>query len=74
MATTLLEGEVVRVNEYPEPGGWYSSQVKEYGTFITIDNPPAQVAAGLTAEVTIHVQRTEDALQLPVQAVLRAWS
>ena len=65
----VLEGEVVRVNEYPEPAGWYSSQVKEYATFVRIDNPSAKLRPGLTAEVTIHVQRTEDALQLPVQAV-----
>lgn len=64
-----LEGEVIRVNEYPEPGGWYSSQVKEYGTFIKIANPPPKLRPGLTAEVTIHVQRTEDVLMLPVQAV-----
>ena len=66
---SLLEGEVTRVNEYPEPGGWYSSQVKEYATFIRILNPPPTLRPGLTAEVTIHVQRTDDALMVPVQAV-----
>lgn len=66
---SLLEGEVIKVNEYPEAAGWYSSQVKEYATFIQILNPPPTLRPGLTAEVTIHMQRTEDALMLPVQAV-----
>ncbi len=66
---SLLEGEVIKVNEYPEAAGWYSSQVKEYATYIKILNPPPGLRPGLTAEVTIHVQRTENAIMLPVQTV-----
>ncbi len=64
-----LRGKVVRVNEYPEPGSWYSSQVKEYATYIKIANPPADIKPGLTAEVTIHVQRDNDVVTVPVQSI-----
>ena len=64
-----LRGEVVKVNQYAEPGSWFSSQVKEYATFIRIDNPPPGIRPGLTAEVRIFVEQRPAALQLPVQAV-----
>ncbi|MCA9188178.1 MAG: HlyD family efflux transporter periplasmic adaptor subunit [Pirellulaceae bacterium] len=65
----LLKGEVTRVNEYPEPSSWYSSQVKEYAAFVRIDIPGSRIRPGLTSEVTIHVRKIEDALQVPVQAI-----
>jgi hypothetical protein len=64
-----LRGEVVKVNQYAEPGSWFSSQVKEYATFIRIENPPEGIRPGLTAEVRIFVEQRPTALQLPVQAV-----
>ncbi|MEZ6118819.1 MAG: HlyD family efflux transporter periplasmic adaptor subunit [Pirellulaceae bacterium] len=65
-----LDGEVMRVNEYPEPGSWFSSQVKEYATYIRIKNPPNQIRPGLTAEVKILVDRQPDVIVTPVQTVL----
>ncbi len=65
----VLRGEVVKVNEYPEPSGWFSSQVKEYATFIKIFDPPPQIRPGLTAEVRVHVAEHADALQVPVEAI-----
>jgi multidrug efflux pump subunit AcrA (membrane-fusion protein) len=65
----VLRGEVVKVNEYPEPGGWFSSQVKEYATFVKIFDPPPQIRPGLTAEVRVHVAQHADALQVPVEAI-----
>ena len=64
-----VSGEVVRVNEYPEPTSWYSSQVKEYATFVRIDEAIEGIRPGLTAEVTIHANFRADALLVPVQAV-----
>ena len=64
-----LLGEVTKVNEYPEASSWFSSQVKKYGTVISIVDPPSDIRAGLTAEVRIQVDFQEDALQLPVQAI-----
>ncbi len=64
-----LRGEVVKVNQYAEPGSWFRSQVKEYATFVRIENPPEGIRPGLTAEVRIFVEQRPSALQLPVQAV-----
>ena len=66
-----LRGEVTKVNEYPEPTSWFSSQIKKYGTIIRIIDPPPQIRPGLTAEVRIQVERLEKALQIPVQAAFQ---
>lgn len=66
---TPLRGRVTKVNQYAEPGSWFSSQVKEYATFIRIENPPDGIRPGLTAENRIFVKQLENAIQVPVQAV-----
>ncbi|MFM9115770.1 MAG: HlyD family efflux transporter periplasmic adaptor subunit [Planctomycetota bacterium] len=66
---TPLRGEVTKVNQYAEPGGWFSSQVKEYATFIRLADAPEGIRTGLTAEVRIFVEQRENTLQLPVQGV-----
>jgi multidrug resistance efflux pump len=70
-----LRGVVTRVNEYPAPAGWFNSNIKEYETVIRILDAPAGESApdlkpGLTAQVKILVERLEDRLLVPVQAVL----
>ncbi len=65
----MLEGVVTRVNEYPEPSSWFSSQVKEYETFIEVIDSPIQIRPGLTAEVTIFVDEREDVIRVPVQTI-----
>jgi RND family efflux transporter MFP subunit len=65
----LLEGEVIRVNQYAEPGGWSSGNVKRYASYIKIKDPPPELRSGMNAEVRIHVERKSDVLQVPVQAV-----
>ncbi len=64
-----FQGKVIRVNEYPEPNSWYSSQVKEYGCFIQILDVDDTLKPGLTAEATIHVTHVKNATKVPVQAV-----
>ena len=64
-----VPGEVIRVNEYPEPTSWYSSNVKEYATFVRIDETLEGIRPGLTAEVTVHADYQEDVILVPVQAV-----
>ena len=67
---TSLRGEVTKVNEYPEPTSWYSSQVKEYASFIKVlDTDDLELRPGLTAEVTIHVAFEKDATLVPIQAI-----
>ncbi len=66
-----LEGRVTKVNEYPEPTGWFNSTVKEYVTYVQIVNPPKNLKSGLTAKVRIHTQHIPSALQVPIQAIHR---
>lgn len=65
----LLQGRVTKVNKYAEPTSWFSSQVKEYATFVEIIDPSPKIRTGMTAEVRIFVQQLSDALQIPVQAL-----
>jgi hypothetical protein len=64
-----VPGEVTKVNKYAEPGNFWSASAKEYVTLIKIVEPPPELRVGLTAEVQIHVEHREDALQIPVQAI-----
>ncbi len=64
-----VQGEVTKVNKYAEPGNFWSSSAKEYVTLIKIVEPPPEIRVGLTAEVSIHIEHAESALQLPVTAV-----
>ncbi|MCA9118615.1 MAG: HlyD family efflux transporter periplasmic adaptor subunit [Planctomycetaceae bacterium] len=64
-----VPGEVTKVNKYAEPGNFWSASAKEYVTLIKILEPPPELRVGLTAEVQIHVEHRDDALQVPVQAV-----
>lgn len=64
----ILQGEVTKVNQYAEPAGW-GSTVKKYATFVQIKDPPAELRAGMNAEVRIYVERMPEALQIPVQAI-----
>ena len=65
----MIEGQVTKVNQYAEPGGWSSGSIKKYAAFIKILNPPKALRSGMNAEVRIHVERKPDALQVPVQAL-----
>jgi multidrug efflux pump subunit AcrA (membrane-fusion protein) len=73
----VMQGDVVKVNEYPEPN-WHSSAPKEYLVFVKILDPPigsplekkkSSLRPGLTAKVRIVVNEVSDELQVPIQAV-----
>ncbi len=64
-----LLGRVTKVNRYAEPGGWFSSQIKEYAAIVQILNPPSEIRTGMTAEVRIFVDQRPDAVQIPVQGI-----
>ncbi len=68
-----LQGAVKFVNNQPEPGNWFSSDVKEYAAKVSIDSIPAGVVLkpGMTAEVEILVRELADALQVPLMAVVQ---
>jgi HlyD family secretion protein len=64
-----LAGEVIRVNDFPEAGGWMASSTKEYAAIIRIINPPPRLRSGLTSEVEIVVEDLPNEIQIPVQSV-----
>ena len=66
----LMQGEVIKVNQYAEPSSWSSGSVKKYAALIRILNPPAALRTGMNAEARIHIERRPDALQVPVQALV----
>jgi HlyD family secretion protein len=65
----MIEGEVVKVNQYAEPIGFSSGSIRKYATIIRIKNPPPKLRVGMNAEVRIHVERNPSAVQAPVQAL-----
>ena len=65
-----LDGEVSKVNEYAEPTSFWSSRGKEYKTIVQIIDPPPAIRAGLTAEIRVQVEKRDDALQVPIQALV----
>lgn len=67
----LLDGEVVRVNEYPEPDSFMASAVKKYQTIVRVNKPLPGMRPGLTAEVTFALAQLGDVIQLPRQAVFK---
>lgn len=63
-------GKVVSIANQPEPGGWMSSNVKEYATNVAIDGVTTDLKPGMTAEVEILVADQKDVLTTPVSAIV----
>jgi HlyD family secretion protein len=71
MPESPMTGRVTEVSEYPLPAiSVYMAHVKEYEVEIEIDGPPADLRPGMTAEVIVQVEEIDDALQLPIEAVI----
>ncbi len=68
---TQLNGTVEKVDEFPLPSGWWSGNIKEYEAIVSIHDFPeeVQLRPGMTAKVCVRVERLDDVLLLPVQAV-----
>ena len=67
---TELAGTVLDVAPLPDPNSIFSSDVKVYTTRVKIDNPLPGLRPGMNAEVTILVDRKENVLSVPVQAII----
>lgn len=66
-----LTGTVTAVSEYPIPSiSIYMAHIKEYLVEIQIDDPPKDLRPGMTSAVNIHVERLDEAIQIPIEAVL----
>lgn len=64
-------GTVESVAVLPDPGGWMNSDTKVYETVVRIDDEVERLKPGMTAVVEILVDRLEDVLSVPVQAVIQ---
>lgn len=63
----VIEGEVVKVNLYPEIV-WMSS-AKDYVTLVKINENVEELRSGLTAQVRIIADEQKDVLMVPVHCV-----
>jgi RND family efflux transporter MFP subunit len=70
-ADQLLNGTVLDVAPLPDPSNFFSSDIKVYTTHIRIDDPLSGLRPGMTAQVEILVDRRENVLSVPVQAILQ---
>lgn len=65
-----LTGEITKVGVLPDSANrWMSPDIKVYLTTITIDGTHDWVKPGMTAKVEIMVNRLEDVVYIPLQAV-----
>ena len=63
-------GHVLSMANQPESQSFMSANVKEYATIVAVDGSPTGLRPGMTAEVTILIAEINDALTLPVTAVV----
>jgi HlyD family secretion protein len=65
-----LQGAIASIANQPEPGSWFTGNIKEYATIIKIDGHPEELKPGMTAAVEILVDERKDVLSVPVQCVV----
>jgi macrolide-specific efflux system membrane fusion protein len=58
-------GKVSRIDKI----GSVSSGVVTYNVYVTIDSPPADIAAGMTASANIQIDRRDNAIAIPSSAI-----
>ena len=64
------QGALSSIANQPEPGSWFSSNVKEYAVTVKIDGAASGLKPGMTAEVELLVEHLKDVLAVPVAAVV----
>jgi HlyD family secretion protein len=67
--SNILEGTVTEIAPYPFPIRWHGAPM-EYGTVVTIINPPATIRPGLRAKVKIVFESIPNVMQVPLAAVI----
>jgi HlyD family secretion protein len=68
---TILTGTVQSVSEYPLPSTIPYATIKEYAAEVEIIKPPRELRTGMTAKVAIEATTIDQALQVPLQAVIQ---
>lgn len=65
-----LKGKVSTVSAYASGENWFNPNVKEYDAVIVVEDPPATLKPGMSAQVKIRVETLADVVQIPVQTVV----
>ncbi len=65
-----VQGVLSNIANQPEPSGWWTGNIKEYATIISIDGTPKGLRPGMTAECEILIQHLRNVLAIPVAAVV----
>jgi len=60
LADVRLKGRVTRVNQYPEPAGFLSGDIKQYAVIVSIIDPPNSIRLGMTAFAAIDASKSAD--------------
>ncbi len=63
-------GKVLEIANQPQPTSWFSANVKEYATMVSIEGESNNLRPGMTAEVTILIDDADDLLTIPVSSVV----
>jgi HlyD family secretion protein len=66
----LYRGTVTSIAAVPESESWISGDVKVFPAVVTIDRPVSGLRPGMTSVVDIQLNRLEDAVRVPVEAVV----
>jgi len=70
LSDRTLDGEIVAVAEVAVPAGWWTGNVVEYDTTIKLASVPG-LKPGMSADVELTIERHENVLTIPVNAVLQ---
>lgn len=67
-----LEGEVSSVASVARPAGWWTGNVVKYDTIVKLPLVPG-LKPGMSADVEVTIERHENVLTIPTDAVLDTW-
>jgi multidrug efflux pump subunit AcrA (membrane-fusion protein) len=70
-ADQKLNGTVVDVQPLPDPTSFFSSDIKVYTTHVKIDDSLQGLRPGMNAQVEILVDRRDNVLAVPINAILQ---
>jgi len=65
-----FDGQVVSVANQPEPSSWFSANIKQYATVVSIDGTQQGLKPGMTAEVEILIEQLTDVVSVSISCVV----
>ncbi|MHC4629453.1 MAG: efflux RND transporter periplasmic adaptor subunit [Planctomycetota bacterium] len=70
LSDKTLDGKITAVAEVSAPAGWWTGSVVKYDTVIELSSAPG-LRPGMSADVEVIIERHENVLTIPVNAVLQ---